>query len=105
MGDRDGFALTPVQRVRARELSWLLGAAEQHDLWQEADGKSVETCVEHFGVSDPIAEVTEECRIAEAAGLIRARPLNPGTGAAWDLTDVGAVALAELRSSKPGGTS
>jgi hypothetical protein len=85
--------LTAVQRVRAHELSWLLGAADRHDLWQEADGTSVETCAEHFGLSDPISEVTEEVRIAEAAGLLRPRPLRHGVGAAWELTDAGRAAL------------
>jgi hypothetical protein len=94
--------ITAAQRVRAYELSWLLGAARDHDLWQKADGTSFQTNAEYFGLSDPIGEVTEEVRLAESAGLICTRPLRYGPGAAWDLTDVGIAALAELRS---GGTS
>lgn len=94
--------LTPVQRVRAFELSWLLGAAERHDLWRKGDGTSIETCAKVFGLSDPIAEVTDECGIAEKAGLLRARPLANAAGAAWELTSAGIAALTELRARASG---
>lgn len=87
--------LTAAQRAHAREMSHLLAAAEGNDLWQEADGTSVQTDREYFGVSDPIAWVTEECRLAEFAGLLRV-----GSGAAWELTDAGEAALTELREGQ-----
>ncbi|MET0417300.1 MAG: hypothetical protein ABW022_14910 [Actinoplanes sp.] len=91
--------LTPEQRIRARELSWLLAAAESIDLWREVDGRSVMTAREHFGVSERIGEVTWEVQIAESAGLIEPRPLIAAEGdeAAWELTTCGKAALAELK--------
>ncbi|HEX8345049.1 MAG TPA: hypothetical protein VF657_09930 [Actinoplanes sp.] len=91
--------LTPAQRVRGHELSWLLGAADKHDLWQEADGTSVQTDAEYFGLADPIGEVTEEVRLAESADLIRTRSLRVGAGAVWELTDAGRAALDLERSA------
>src|SRR4051812_4557398 len=92
--------LTPAQRARARELSWLLAATDRHDLWQEADGTSVMTAMEYFGSGETIGEFTEECRIAEEAGLIYARPLTVGTGAAWELTEAGRAGH-ELNKERP----
>lgn len=87
--------LTPQQITRGRELAPVLRAVAQHEVWQEPDGTSVETLREVFGVSDPIADVTDEVHLAESAGLIEVRPLSAGAGGAWDLTEAGRVWLAE----------
>lgn len=75
----------------------LLDAVDAHEVWLEADGTSVLTDSEHFGLSDYICEVTEEVRAAEAAGLIRSRPYRGGPvrdGGVWELTDAGRTAHA-----------
>lgn len=88
--------VTAAQRTRARELAPVLRAIRAGEVWQESDGRSVETYREVFGVSDPIADVTEETAVAEAAGLAAPRALQPGPGACWELTEAGAKVLAEL---------
>lgn len=78
-----------------RDWTPLLRAVAGHEVWQNPDRTSVLTDSAYFGLSDPIADVTEEVALAEAAGLIKARPLRSGPGAAWDLTEAGRVWLAE----------
>jgi hypothetical protein len=93
--------LTPVQRVRAYELAPLLGAVEHGDVWLEADGSSVETAWKTFGVSDPIATVTEEVDLARRAGFIELVAFSPslGEGGRWELTEVGRAARAFKRET------
>jgi hypothetical protein len=88
--------VTPAQRTRAWELAPVLRAIRAGEVWQEADGRSVETFAEYFGFADPIADVTEEVACAEATGLATTRPLSHGVGAAWELTPVGVKVLAGL---------
>lgn len=82
--------ITDVRRARCAELAPRLRAVRAGEVWCENDGRAVETFVEYFGVSDPIADVTEEMRLAESAGL--ARP----AGMRWELTPAGQDALAEF---------
>ena len=73
----------------------LLAAVAACEVWLEADGRSVLTDREYFGVSDPVCEVTQEVRAAESAGLIKSRPFRGGptlSGGAWELTDAGRAA-------------
>lgn len=91
--------ITDAQRARTWELAPTLRAVRAGEVWMEVDGTSVETFAEVFGLSDPIAEVTEQMKLAESAGLVVAVPLQHGGGFRWDLTDAGSAALAELDGS------
>jgi hypothetical protein len=83
------------------DLSNLLAAAQECDLWREADGTSVMTAHQYFGFSEILGEYTEECRLLESVGLIESRPLAMAEGAeaGWVLTAIGRAALAELKQA------
>lgn len=72
-------------------LAALLREVANGEVWLEDNGRTVLTNREHFGVSDWIADLTDDVAEAEAAGLIT-RPA-PGR-LMWDLTKRGEAVLA-----------
>jgi hypothetical protein len=101
VADHAKTMLTEAQRTRGWELAPFLRAVRAGEVWQEEDGRTVETIAEVFGVSDPIGDVTEEVAAAHAVGLVTPKPLTHGPGAIWELTEAGAAVLAELAAKEP----
>lgn len=84
---------TAAQQTTAYELAPVLRAVRANEVWLEHNGRSVETCRDVLGVSDPIADVTELMHAAEVAGLA-VRPTAPDL--LWVLTASGRRAVADL---------
>lgn len=76
------------------ELYAVLDAARRLDLWQEDDQTTThEYRHEHFGLSDPVRDVTAQADAAAESGLIELRIGSAG-GRMWQLTDAGRAWLA-----------